>query len=42
MPLGGVGMVSISAGKPGGGPGVADTPTMEVLAVVIVEDAIAA
>ena len=29
-------------GKPGGGPVVEDTPLMEVLAVVVVEDVIAA
>ena len=30
------------AGKPGGGPTVGDTPLMEVLAVVVDEDAIEA
>ena len=29
-------------GKPGGGPAIEDTPLMEVLAVVIIEDAIEA
>ena len=47
MQLDGVGDISIGegaslAGKPGGGPAVGDTPLLEVLAMVIVDDAIEA